>query len=388
MRGVTAIGTKENFSERERTAGGRISLLGLTCGALGGFLHARRWKAYRAEQIFRWIYREGILDPLAMTNLPLEMREALAADFHSALPVCVRQTGARDTTRKFLFRLGDGQAVETVMIPASPSLYGSRADRLTLCVSSQVGCAYGCKFCASGLDGWKRNLSADEIVGQVLACEQLAGETVSNLVFMGMGEPFANYENLMTAIEILNARWGRALGARHMTVSTSGLVPKIREFADQPLQVRLAISLHGATDAVRGRIMPVNKRYPLAGLFDACEYFASRKKQRITFEYILISGVNDSMEQARALAGHASRLRAKVNLIPYNSVDGLDWVRPRESDQHAFLKILRDRGVPATLRIEKGHDIAAACGQLRLRDLREKSLCTTAGTGLSVSCDG
>lgn len=385
---MSAIGTIENLSAPARQGERRISLLGLTSGSLGSLLREQGWEAFRAGQILRWIYREGVFDPMAMTDLPMAMRTCLAARFDATLPEVVLQTGSQDTTRKFLFRLGDGQAVETVMIPASPSLYGSRADRLTLCVSSQVGCAYGCKFCASGLDGWKRNLSPEEIVGQVLACERLSGESISNIVFMGMGEPFANYENLMTAIGILNAPWGRTLGARHMTVSTSGLVPRIRDFADQPLQVRLAISLHGATDAVRGRIMPVNKRYPIAELFDACEYFATRKKQRITFEYILISGVNDSPDQARALAGHAARLRAKINLIPYNVVDGLEWTRPPERDQRIFLNILRDRGIPATLRIEKGHDIAAACGQLRLRDLRKKSLCTTQGTGLSVKSDG
>jgi 23S rRNA (adenine2503-C2)-methyltransferase len=184
---------------------------------------------------------------------------------------------------------------------------------------------------------------------------------------MGMGEPFANYANLMRAIEILNSPWGIGIGARKMTVSTSGLVPKIREFADQPLQTRLAISLHGATDDVRNRIMPVNTRYPLAELMEACSYYALRKKQHLTFEFILIAGVNDSMDQARALARLAAPLRAKVNLIPYNTVEDLDWVRPEVPVQENFLKILQAGGVPATLRREKGHDIAAACGQLRLR---------------------
>ncbi|MCX7868938.1 MAG: 23S rRNA (adenine(2503)-C(2))-methyltransferase RlmN, partial [Terrimicrobiaceae bacterium] len=247
----------------------------------------------------------------------------------------------------------------------------TRSDRLTLCVSSQVGCAYGCKFCASGLEGWKRNLQPGEIVGQLLAVEALAGVRGSNIVFMGMGEPFANYDNLMKAIGILNAEWGAGLGARHMTVSTSGLAPRIRNFAEQPLQVRLAVSLHGATDEVRERIMPINRRYPLAELLDACAYFVSRKKQRLTFEYILIRGVNDSPSQARELAGIARRLKAKINLIPYNSVEGLDWSRPKREAQEEFLSALRSAGIPATLRREKGHDIAAACGQLRLAEARE-----------------
>jgi 23S rRNA (adenine2503-C2)-methyltransferase len=210
-------------------------------------------------------------------------------------------------------------------------------------------------------------LTAGEIVAQFLAGEELSGEKMDNVVFMGMGEPFANYENLMRAISILNAPWGLQVGARNMTVSTSGLAPGIRDFADQPLQVRLAISLHGATDAVRERIMPINRKHPLNELLDACQYYSWRKKQRLTFEYILMSGVNDSEEQALALAGHARRLRAKVNLIPYNKVAGLPWERPTEIVQQRFLSLLWMRNVPATLRREKGHDISAACGQLRLQ---------------------
>jgi 23S rRNA (adenine2503-C2)-methyltransferase len=261
--------------------------------------------------------------------------------------------------------------IETVLIPASPALYGSAADRRTLCVSSQVGCAYGCKFCASGLDGWKRNLDADEIVDQLLAVEAASGERVNNIVFMGMGEPLANYENLLRAITIINAPWGPGIGARHITVSTSGIVPRIRELADQPLQIRLAISLHGATDSVRDQIMPINRKYPLEELLDACEYFRSKKKQKITFEYILIQGVNDSPDDARELAKITRRLEAKVNVIPYNSVDGLDWLRPSETEQDEFMAVLHRGAASATIRREKGHDIAAACGQLRLQTERK-----------------
>jgi 23S rRNA (adenine2503-C2)-methyltransferase len=279
----------------------------------------------------------------------------------------IRETGSKDTTRKFLFRLPDGQMIESVLIPASPALYGDASDRRTICISSQVGCAYGCKFCASGLDGWKRNLHAGEIVDQFLQVEAISGEKINNIVFMGMGEPMANYDNLLRAIGILNAPWGVGLGARHMTVSTSGLVPQIRKLAAQPLQVRLAISFHGATDEVRNTIMPVNKKYPVEDLVAACEDYVRIKKQRITFEYILIRDVNDSMEQARLLAKQARRVGAKVNLIPYNVVDGLPWIRPEEDSQDAFLAVLRQAGAEATLRREKGHDIAAACGQLRLQ---------------------
>lgn len=328
---------------------------------------------YRAGQVMEWIYTRRVKDFAAMTNLPHQLRTRLHHDFDFRPPEIVRVTGSADTTRKFLFRLRDGQMIETVLIPASPALYGEASDRLTLCVSSQVGCAYGCRFCASGLDGWKRNLEAGEMVDQILQVERAAEVRVGNLVFMGMGEPMANFENLMRAVSILNAPWGPGIGARRITVSTSGLAPKIRELARHPLQIRLAISLHGATDEVRERIMPVNRRYPLAELLDACDEYRAAKKQKLTFEFILIEGVNDSMEQAAGLGAIAARLNAKVNLIPYNTVEGLDWRRPPEAVQEAFLALVERAGVTATLRREKGHDISAACGQLRLRTEREKA---------------
>lgn len=322
---------------------------------------------FRAGQILEWLYKRRVVRWEDMTNLPAGLRETLAAKF----PICpleiVRENGAGDTTRKFLFRLEDRQLIETVLIPASPALYGEASDRRTVCISSQVGCAYGCKFCASGLDGWKRNLSAGEIVGQFLRVETLGGEKINNIVFMGMGEPMANYDNLLRAVGILNAPWGVGLGARHMTISTSGLVPGIRALGAQPLQVRLAISLHGATDEVRSRIMPVNRKYPLAELLSACADYVRLKKQKLTFEYILIKDLNDDPEQARLLAVHARKLGAKINLIHYNTVEGLDWQRPGEARQDEFLSIVRRGGGDATLRREKGHDIAAACGQLRLQ---------------------
>ena len=347
----------------------RPSIKSLTLEGIGAVLSSAGQPAYRAQQVAQWLYGKRATSFAAMTNLPTLLRAQLEAEFSFERLEVLRVLGAEDTTRKYLFRLGDGNLIESVLIPASPALYGEASDRRTLCISTQVGCAYGCKFCASGLDGWARNLSPAEIVDQVLEVERHAGERVSNLVFMGMGEPLANFASLMQAITILNAPWGVGIGARQITISTSGLAPQIRELADQPRQVRLAVSLHGARDEVRQQIMPVNRKYPLAALLEACEYYSSRKKQRITFEYILIDQVNDSAEDAAALVRAARRIGAKVNCIPYNEVAGLTWVRPSEARQDAFMSILHAAGITATLRREKGHDIAAACGQLRRQTL-------------------
>ena len=353
------------------------------------------WKQpkYRVAQLLEWLYVHRVTNWEAMTNLPKPLREKLGKDFLLQTLNLVRKQGARDTTQKFLWRLYDHSLIESVLIPANPALYGEASDRHTLCVSTQVGCAYGCKFCASGLDGWKRNLTPDEIVEQVLAVERLSPQstvrsqssaaqprtgdsglrTVDNLVIMGMGEPLANYDNLLKALRILNAPWGGGIGARKITISTSGLAPQIRKLAAEPLQFRLAISLHGATDEVRNKIMPVNRKYPLKELVAACEEYQGQKGRMLTFEYILIAGVNDSIGQAKPLAALARRLFAKVNLIPYNKVEGLPWERPDEETQEKFLAALEKQKVIATLRREKGHDIDAACGQLRLKTEKESS---------------
>jgi len=360
--------------------------------------------AYRVAQLLDWLYVRRAVDWNAMSNLPKTLREQLREQFTLQTLELVQKQGAEDTTRKFLWKLADGALIESVLIPANPALYGEASDRHTLCISTQVGCAYGCKFCASGLDGWKRNLGVHEIVEQILAVErhvasvgvQAPGEgesssssssipekarmsmrmsmrmsrAVDNLVVMGMGEPLANYEHLMKALKILNAPWGGGIGARKITISTSGLAPQIRRLASEPLQFRLAISLHGATDAVRNRLMPVNKKYPLAELVAACEDYQRVKGRMITLEYILIAGINDSLAQVCPLAGLAKRLFAKVNLIPYNRVEDLPWERPSEEVCEGFLAALEKQKVTATLRREKGGDIDAACGQLRLKTER------------------
>jgi 23S rRNA (adenine2503-C2)-methyltransferase len=351
----------------------------------------------------------------AMTNLPKVLREKLQHEYQLGTLELIRKQGSRDTTQKFLWRLADHALIESVLIPANPSLYGEASDRHTLCVSTQVGCAYGCKFCASGLDGWKRNLLPHEIVEQVMGVERwsaalaqvenqnpdevttLAETTapanssappspflprnpsngfpgprvVDNVVIMGMGEPLANYDNLLKALRLLNAGWGGRIGARKITVSTSGLAPQIRRLADEPEQFSLAVSLHGATNEVRERIMPVNRKYPLPELTAALDYYQSKRGRIITFEYILIAGVNDGLDQTKPLGALAKRLNAKVNLIPYNRVEGLPWSRPDEEVCEKFLAAMKAQKIVTTLRREKGHDIDAACGQLRLKTERE-----------------
>ncbi|MEM1060306.1 MAG: 23S rRNA (adenine(2503)-C(2))-methyltransferase RlmN [Verrucomicrobiota bacterium] len=326
--------------------------------------------AYRRRQIAEWIFGRRVTAFGQMSNLPAALRHDLAARYDLEPLALARRQGSADTTRKYLWALRAGDFVESVLIPANPGIDGDRAGRWTLCVSSQVGCAYGCKFCASGLDGWKRHLTPGEIIGQVLAAEADSGVRVDNLVFMGMGEPLANYAQLMTALDRLNAPSpsGLGIGARHVTISTSGLAPQIRRLADDPRQFRLAISLHGATDPVRERIMPINRRFPLAELLAACEAYQRRKRKMITLEYILIDGINDELTEAHTLVRHARRLHAKVNLIPYNTVEGLEWRRPPRERIRAFAEVLQRAGVTATVRLEKGHDIDAACGQLRLKE--------------------
>jgi 23S rRNA (adenine2503-C2)-methyltransferase len=350
---------------------------------------------YRVTQLLDWLYARRATSWDAMTNLPKVLREKLRENFSLQTLELVRKQGSHDTTQKFLWKLADGAFIESVLIPANPALYGEASDRHTLCISTQVGCAYGCKFCASGLDGWKRNLTPDEIVEQVLAVERwhtnqskvesrkssaedsgsrpstLDPRLINNIVVMGMGEPLANYDNLLKALKILNAPWGGGIGARKITISTSGLAPQIRKLANEPMQFRLAISLHGATDETRNKIMPVNRKYPLKELIAACEDYQHEKGRMITLEYILIVGVNDSLDQTKPLASLARRLHAKVNLIPYNQVEGLEWKRPSEEVCENFLIALEKEKAIATLRREKGGDIDAACGQLRLKTEKE-----------------
>ncbi|MBV9673472.1 MAG: 23S rRNA (adenine(2503)-C(2))-methyltransferase RlmN [Verrucomicrobia bacterium] len=349
------------------------SIYNLALPALKEFFAHCGEQPYRARQVMHWLYRKRVNSFGQMTDLSAKLRDLLESRFYLRSLRPERKTGAGDSTHKFLFGLSDNNYVESVLIPASPALYGNSSDRRTICISTQVGCAYGCKFCASGLDGWKRNLTAAEIVEQLLQVEALCSEKVNNIVFMGMGEPLANFENLLSAIKIINASWGLGIGARHITVSTSGLVPRIRDLADNPIQIRLAISLHGATDAIRTEIMPINRRFNIMSLMEACAYYRAKKHQKITFEYILIDEFNDRLSEAVELAKLAKSIDAKVNLIPYNTVEGLPWRRSSEVKQNRFLAYLHKQNVDATIRREKGHAIDAACGQLRLQTMQNKS---------------
>lgn len=352
-------------------------IYGESLDSLQAFLEARGEPKFRARQILDWLYKKRARSWDSMTNLPKPLRETLAAEFEIAPSKRVLAKESADHTEKLLLQMGDGSLVETVVIRAPQVGVGQENSRKTICISTQVGCAYGCKFCASGLAGWKRDLSVGEIVSQLIhvchledAVTQRASEEIAsfdNIVVMGMGEPMANYDNLLSALRILNAAWGLNFGARRITISTSGVVPRILELAREPEQFRLAVSLHGATDEVREQIMPINRKYPLAKLIPAIKEYGESKGRMVTLEFILIEEINDTYEQAEALAEIALDLRAHVNLIPYNAVGGLEWRRPSLARQDAFYARLKERDVSVTIRREKGHDIAAACGQLKLK---------------------
>lgn len=337
------------------------------------FLTEHGHTKFRVQQIMDWIWRKRVTSFDAMTNLSPALRTLLAENFRFHTPEIVEINGSADATRKFLTKMEDGSLVESVIIPAAAAEDGEKADRITLCVSSQAGCAFGCKFCASGLLGLKRNLTTGEIIGQILSAESIAGKRVNNLVFMGMGEPLANMDNLLPALEIITSHRGLEIGARHITISTSGFVPGLKKLVAYPKQIRLAVSLHGATDDVRDQIMPINKKWPLTQLIPALEEWGADRNQMPTLEYILIQDVNDSLKDASHLVQIAKKLHAKVNLIPYNTVEGLPWVRPSERRCCTFRDAVHKARIPVTMRYEKGHDINAACGQLRLRKERENN---------------
>ena len=357
------------------------SLFGETLESLKGQIEAAGHKAFRAKQVMYWLYKKRVDSWDAMTNLPKDFRAWLDKNFILYPTSSVIDKRSDDVTQKLLLELEDKSLVETVLIRAPQKGVGRQDSRKTVCVSIQVGCAFGCKFCASGLAGFRRNLMAAEVVSQLMhICRREDAQTdrsreeiasFDNIVFMGMGEPLSNYDTLVRTIRILNAEWGLNFGARRITVSTSGLAPQILKLSEEGIAVRLAISLHGATNEVRQKIMPINKKYPLEELIPAARVFQQRHGRMLTLEYILIQDVNDSLEQAHELVKIARDLHAHVNCIPYNTVEGLGWKRPSLRRQDAFVNVLRNAMVSATIRREKGHDINAACGQLRLKTEKE-----------------
>ncbi len=342
---------------------------------------------FRIKQLWRALYHEGLQSFDEMTTLSKVLRAKLAERFSvSPLTPAVSLRSEDGSTDKVLFRLHDGEMIETVLMRYEPD--GHRRRRKTVCVSTQAGCALGCTFCATGQQGFVRQLSVGEIVGQVLHMQRVAraedaaeiatgerdkGETqgVTNLVFMGMGEPLANYDNTLAAIRVLNDPNGVGIGARHITVSTVGLVPQILKLANEDLQINLAVSLHAPDDETRSETMPINKRYPIATLVDACRKYVEKTNRRIFFEYVLLEGQNDTIEHAIRLGRLLEGLLCHVNLIPVNPTTGGPYQRPDSRRSSAFKEELAKMGVPSTVRMEKGIDINAGCGQLRARVLEE-----------------
>jgi len=362
----------------------KAPLTGETLASLTARLATRREPAFRAKQILDWVYKKRARTWDDMTNLSKPLRAWLDEQFELMPVSLVHGKQSLDVTDKLLLELGDRSLIETVIIRAPQEGVGLEHSRKTICISTQVGCAMGCKFCASGLMGLKRDLSAGEIVAQLLHVCYREDEhdprahtglaSFDNIVVMGMGEPLANYEAITGALTIINASWGFGFGARRITLSTSGLVPNILRLAEEPISVRLAISLHGATNEVRERIMPVNRAFPLEKLLPAIKTFVAKHGRMVTLEFILIEDVNDAFEQAEKLRDIAQDLHAHVNLIPYNTVEGLPWKRPSVTRQEKFADILRRARVSVTLRREKGHEIDAACGQLRLKTEKDREL--------------
>ena len=315
-------------------------------------------KPYRAEQIWNWLYKEKD----DMTNLSLDLREKLKQNYTMCNFKILKKLESSDGTKKYLFDVLDGNAIETVLMEYH---HGK-----TICVSSQIGCKMGCKFCASTGIAFVRSLTAGEIVEQILAVEQDIGENISNIVFMGIGEPFDNYNNVMKAIRILNNPKGLNIGARHISVSTSGIVPRIYDFANEDLQCTLSISLHATNNEKRSKMMPVNNAYPIEELMKACKDYIAKTNKRISFEYALAKDNNDNLEDAKALVNLLKGMICHVNLIPINKIENGSFVKSSNENIIKFRDYLNEHGIVATIRRELGSDIEAACGQLRRKNLK------------------
>ena len=336
-----------------------INLYGLSESELESKVLELGQPRFRVKQIVQWVYEKGATDFAQMTNLPIKLREQLAQHFCFGFLKVDTEQISQDGTRKRLYRLQDNKLIESVLMPY-------KDGRRTACISSQAGCAMGCKFCATGQMGFARHLTAEEIFEQAqLFSQELQqqGERLSNIVLMGMGEPFHNYDAVIEAIHLLKERLG--IGARRITVSTVGLAPKIRAFAEEGLQVKLAISLHSTLDVERTAIMPINRKYPIEELMSACRAFVESTNRRITFEYALINGQNDTPEEATRLRNLLSGLMCHVNVIPLNPTAGYEGEPSDPARVQTFIDILEQGGIPATIRVRRGIDIDAGCGQLK-----------------------
>jgi 23S rRNA (adenine2503-C2)-methyltransferase len=336
---------------------------GLFLPELDAFCKEQGQPAFRAKQIWDWLYAKRISSADEMQNLPAPFRAQLAEHFSFQCLEKLETKGESGETQKLLFKLADNELIETVIIPAP------RRQTNTVCVSSQVGCRFGCAFCASGQKGVVRNLSAGEIVGEVLAVAEILGGRPDNVVFMGIGEPFDNYDEVLRAIRILNHPDGLCIGARRITISTCGVVSGIQRLADEGLQVELSVSLHAPDSEIRSRVMPVNETWPLEELMDACRAYTEKTNRIITFEYTLIKGLNDSEAQARQLVKLLRKFSCRVNLIPLSPVEEFDGERPDAETMQVFFQTLEKAGINTTLRDSKGSALKAACGQLRARHL-------------------
>ncbi len=361
--GLPVTSRRPEEEAREQLPAAALHLPGLLQDELRDWFVAQGQPRYRADQVGDWVFAKGAEDFEQMTNLGKPLRSWLAGRCDIYRSTVTRAAVSEDGTQKLLLTFADGAAVETVWIPDG--------QRQTACLSSQVGCPVGCRFCASGLDGVQRNLTAGEIVEQALRVRGLIRRTLedpqarlTNIVMMGMGEPLANYAAVVKAIRILNAPWGLGIGARKITVSTVGLPAQIRKLAEEELQLNLALSLHAPDDELRRQLIPWGK-VPIADLLEACEYYFRRTGREVTLEYVLLAGVNDLPEHAQRLAPLARRLRANINLLRYNPVPGLAYQRPTAEAAFEFQQRLRELGANAHVRSSRGQDIAAACGQLR-----------------------
>src|SRR4249919_417971 len=336
----------------------RPDLANLERAALESALEARGHQRFHARQIFRWLYKRGVTDVDAMTDLSRDLRVTLARDFTLTTPALAQREVSVDGTEKFLLRLSDGRHIEAVFIPDTPAM--------TFCISTQVGCAMACAFFLTGKMGLVRNLTAGEIAGQVrvLAGALNLRDKKFNIVLMGMGEPLHNYDETMRALRILADEHGFDMSARRITLSSVGLLPALERLAKEKVMPNLAISLHAPTDLLRGELVPINKKYGVADIIAACKRFPLNRRSRITFEYVLLAGVNDSPQDARKLARLVAGVKSKVNLIPLNAAAGIPFERPSDATIDRFAKIVSDHGVNVSVRKSRGRDIRAACGQL------------------------